>query len=153
MGPPGRKCDTINLDVLEKRRILAYMASAFSPKQAGVLGRSVTLSLAASVAFILANLLLVGVIVFTVYQNLTLRGIIDHDEALLLPARGSLMPSLLGTDRAGVTQNVTFGGAQQPTLFYSFTMHCPYCIENWRTMRVLQSLQRTRYALSISTTR
>jgi hypothetical protein len=100
----------------------------------------VSLSLGTGVAFVAVNLLLVGAGLLALRQNVKLRSVIAVDETLLTPAKGTLMPALLGRDRTGATQNITFGQDRRPTLFYSFTMECPYCRGNWRAMRALQAL-------------
>jgi hypothetical protein len=130
----------MNLDVSEKSADSERMASAAPPKYASYLGRSVSLSLGTSVAFVAVNLLLVGGGLLALRQNVELRSVIAADETLLTPAKGTLMPALLGRDRIGATQNITFGQDRRPTLFYSFEMECPHCRENWRAMRALQAL-------------
>ncbi len=114
------------------------MASALIPKWA--LGRPVSLSLGAIVVLAAVNMLLVGAGILVRRQNVTLHGAITHCQALLTPAPGNVVHGLLGKDLTGVVQSVTFGEDPRPTLFYSFTRGCPFCQDNWRAMRTLQSL-------------
>lgn len=116
------------------------MASDYLSRHAGTLGRPISLPLGEVAAFVAVNLLLVGACLFALRQNVKLRGEIAVDKALLTPAKGTLMPPLLGEDRTGETQSITFGQERRPALVYSFSMHCPSCQENWRAMHALQVL-------------
>jgi hypothetical protein len=130
----------MKLDLTKNSTDSTYMASALVPRSTNLLGRPVSLPLGAIVSFVAVNLLLVGASLLALRQNMTLRSVIAHDEELLAPAKGTLIPALLGKDRTGATQSVSFGEDRRPTLFYSFTMGCLACRESWRAMHTLQEL-------------
>lgn len=91
-------------------------------------------------AFVLINLLLVAACLFSLRQNMQLRGDIADDEALLTPAKGSVVPPLTGDDWTGAPAAIIYGQDPRPTLVYTFSEHCGFCQENWRAMRRLQVL-------------
>lgn len=91
-------------------------------------------------AFIVVNLLLILACLFSLRQNTRLRREVAYDVALLTPAKGSVLPPLMGADWAGAPQTIAYGQDRRPTLIYTFSEHCGYCQENWQMMRSLQAL-------------
>ena len=91
-------------------------------------------------AFLLVNLLLVAACLFALQQNVKLRNEVIHDVQLLTPAKGAVVPPLLGEDWKGTPQAVAYGQDPRPTLVYTFTKECPHCQQNWLAMRSLQAL-------------
>lgn len=118
------------------------------------LSRRVNLSIGTLAAFIAIDLLLVAACLFALRQNVGLRRDVAYGEALLTPAKGNVMPPLLGTDWKGSPQAIVYGQDRRPTLVYTFSKECGYCQENWRAMRSLQALSpRWLRIIYIDTTR
>ncbi|MGB6483539.1 MAG: hypothetical protein WBE86_08650 [Candidatus Acidiferrales bacterium] len=95
-------------------------------------------------AFVVVNLLLLAACLVALKQNVKLRDQAANLTALLTPARGTVLPPLLGTDWTGAPQAVVYGHDRRPTLIYTFSKECGYCQENWRAMRSLQALAPRR---------
>lgn len=95
------------------------------------------LVVAASIA---VNLLLLVACLFALRQNTKLRQEVAYDVALLTPAKGVVLPPLMGADWAGAPETVVYGQDRRPTLIYTFSERCGYCQENWELMRSLQAL-------------
>jgi hypothetical protein len=98
------------------------------------------LSVSTVAAFIAVDLLLVAVCLFALRQIVTLRTQLAGAVALLAPARGTVLPTLVGEDWTGATQAIVYEQDQRPTLVYTFSEQCPHCQENWRAMHSLQAL-------------
>lgn len=94
--------------------------------------------------FLLVNLLLVAACLFALQQNVKLRNEVVYDVQLLTPAKGTVVPPLVGEDWQGTPQAVAYGQDPRPTLVYTFTKECPHCQQNWRAMRSLQALAPNR---------
>lgn len=105
------------------------------------LGRRLSLRLAAVVALVGLNLLLVAMCLLALRQNVELRRVAAQYLALLTPANDSLAPPLIGEDWTGVPQTVQYQD-RRPTLVYTFNERCG--LENWRAMRSLQALAPRR---------
>jgi hypothetical protein len=95
-------------------------------------------------AFVAVDLLLTVVCLLLLWQNVTLRREVARDLALFTPAAGTLMPTLIGVDRAGVTQTVDYAYDRRPTLVYAFSRGCGACEQSWAAMRPLQTLAPSR---------
>lgn len=91
-------------------------------------------------AFLLVNLVLLGSCLFALRQNLKLRDQAANLTALLTPPKGAVLPPLLGTDWTGAPEAIMYGQVQHPTVIYTFSKECGYCLVNWNAMRSLQSL-------------
>lgn len=89
--------------------------------------------------FITVDLLLVAVCTLAFRQNLRLRRELGTYAALLMPAKGTVLPDLVGRDLKGALQTIRYGEDSRPTLVYTFSRGCPACQENWRAMRTLQA--------------
>lgn len=104
------------------------------------LGHRLNLSLGTVGAFVAVNLLLMAACLFALRQNLRLQRDVVYDVALLTPANGTVVPTLVGYDRTGAPQAISYGQDPRPTLVYTFSEKCSYCQQNWRAMRSLQAL-------------
>lgn len=69
-----------------------------------------------------------------------LRNEIAETLKLLVPANGTVVPSLEGVDWIGIKHTIVYGQDQRPTLVYTFSQGCKSCQENWRALRWLQVL-------------
>jgi hypothetical protein len=94
--------------------------------------------------FLAVNLLLIAACVFALRQSVKLRTAIDNYQVMLTPARGSRVPPLVGEDRQGNPQTISYGEDRRPTIIYTFSKECHACQENWQAMRSLQSLAPSR---------
>lgn len=91
-------------------------------------------------AFIAVNLLLVAACGFALRQNVMLRKGAAYYAALLTPARGAVVPPLVGEDWLGAAHTIAYGQDRNSTLVYAFTKECGYCQQNWHAMRSFQAL-------------
>lgn len=95
----------------------------------------------ATVALLAAlNLLLITSCALAVSRNSKLRAAVAADITLLSPAVGSLAPPLTGTDWRGEPVVILYQQGSRPTLVYTFTKLCPYCLANWLALRSVQRM-------------
>lgn len=116
------------------------MATGSLSDPASVPSRRVNLSIWTVAAFIAVDLLLVAACLFAFQQNVRLRGELADETAMLTPAKGTVLPPLIGQDWLGNTQTIEYGQDSLSTLVYTFTKECGYCQENWHAMRSFQGL-------------
>ena len=90
--------------------------------------------------FVAVNLLLLTACLFTLKQNLRLRGDVSNLAAMLTPSIGTIVPPLLGADWTGAPQAILYGQDPRPTLIYTFTRGCTYCQDTWQALRRFQAL-------------
>jgi hypothetical protein len=106
--------------------------------------RGLRLSFGMIAAFVAVDLLLVAACLLVFRQNVKLRDQVAVDQSLLILAKGTLVPPLIGEDLTGAHQTIEYGQDQRPTLVYTFSMQCPHCEQNWRAMHSLQALAPRR---------
>ncbi len=120
------------------------MATGTLSTSTGALSRRVNLSIWTLAAFVAVDLLLVAACLFALRQNAELRGDLANETAMLTPAKGAVMPPLLGLDWLGNTRTIAYGKDFRPTVIYTFTKECGYYQHNWRAMHSLQALSPGR---------
>lgn len=111
---------------------------------ASVQSRRYELRFGTVAAFIAVNLLLVAACLLALRQNLALHRDIAAYVTLLTPRISTVVPPLDGVDWKGAQQTIVYGQDERPTLIYDFSQKCPYCQENWRALRALQTLAPRR---------